>query len=63
MEPGRGGGGSINLKYTQMEEVRQHTYNTKKIQIQKETNTNTNEVHTIERSQREHTLKVKERLG
>ena len=34
MEPGRGQGGSINLKYTQMEEVRQHTYNTK-------TNTNT----------------------
>ena len=29
MEPGREEGGSINLKYTQMEEVRQHTYNTK----------------------------------
>ena len=35
MEPGREEDRSINLKYTQMEEVRQHTYNTKKYEYRK----------------------------
>ena len=65
MEPDRAQGGSINLKYTQMEEGRQHKYNTKtNTNTKRHTNTILDEVHTDGRRQRAHTVKVKkERVG